>query len=247
MAEARTFLKALPHGDIHKVLPGVYFVCGTMTMPGSTSMRFSRNMTVVEQAGALTLVNSVRLDESGLKQLEQLGNVEHVIRLAGFHGADDPFYKDRYDAKIWSVNAPYVRGFNQSPAAEDIYFTPDVILDAASTLPLENARLIEFKSSSPGEALLLLEREGGVLISGDCLQNWAKTDCYFSFPAKLIMKLMGFIKPYNVGPGWLKVAAPDRNEIKAILEHEFAHVLPAHGVPVIGDAKACYKATISKL
>ena len=247
MAAARAFLKALPHGDIQQVLPGIYFVSGTMTMPGSSSMRFSRNMTVIEAAGALTLVNSVRLDEQGLEQLEKLGTVENVIRLAGFHGVDDPFYKDRYSAKIWSVNAPYTKGFKTSPTAEDIYFTPDVILDASSPLPVDNAKLIEFKTSTPGEALLLLEREGGVLISGDCLQNWAKTDRYFSFSAKLIMKLMGFIKPYNIGPGWLKAATPDRNEIKSILDFEFAHVLPAHGLPVIGDAKACYKPTISKL
>ena len=51
----------------------------------------------------MILVNSVRLDVAGLAALEALGRVTDVIRLAGNHGMDDPFYKDRYGAKVWAV------------------------------------------------------------------------------------------------------------------------------------------------
>ena len=62
-----------------------------------------------------------------------------------------------------------------------------------------------------------------------------------------MMKMMGFLKPHNIGPGWLKTAQPDVNEIKALLDLDFDHLLPAHGEPVINGAKAAYSVTINRL
>ncbi len=58
---------------------------------------------------------------------------------------------------------------------------------------------------------------------------------------------MGFIKPHNIGPDWLKLAAPATNEIKSISKSDFQHVLPAHGEPVTNDAKEFYQSVIYKL
>lgn len=239
------FPKAGEHGEIAELFPDVFFVTGTVDMKGPLPTRFSRNMTILRQDGELVLVNSVRLGEAGLAALDRLGKVTHVIRLAGFHGMDDPFYKERYDATVWSVDAPYVTGFDASKGK--VYFTPDIIMHDDTELPVRDARLIRFASARPGEALLHLDREGGIVISGDCLQNWGSTDRYFSLPARLIMRLMGFIKPHNVGPGWLKAAKPDVKEIKALLDLQFQHVLPCHGAAVIGNARKLYEPVISNL
>lgn len=241
---ARSHPAALAHGEIIQPLPRIHFVTGTVVMDMKPPMRFSRNMTILRQEDGLTLLNSVRLSEPGLRELDRLGEVRHVIRLAGFHGMDDPFYKERYGATVWSVDAPYVAGFN---AKAPPYFTPDVVVSDETELPVPGARLITFKSVSRAEALLFLDRDGGIIVSGDCLQNWAKPDRFFNLPARLVMRLMGFIKPHNIGPGWLKSANPDPEEIKALLDLDFAHVLPAHGTPVIGDAKALYAPRISAL
>jgi len=235
---ARDFPKALMHSAISEVLPDVFFVTGSADMPGKMPMKISRNMTILREGDVLTLVNSVRLTDAGLSELEKLGDIKHVIRLAGFHGMDDPFYKDRYGATVWSVDAPYIPGFDFDAAP---YLTPDKVINGQSDLPISNAKLIEFTSATPREGLLHIDREGGILISGDCLQNWGKTDRYFNLPAKVIMKLMGFIKPYNIGPGWLKFAKPDATQVRAILDLEFNHVMPAHGVPVIENAKTLYQ------
>ena len=222
------FPEAHENGDLKEILPGIHFVTGTVAMNGPLPMRFSRNMTVIRENGGLTLINSLRINSEGLEALDRLGTVENAIRLAGFHGMDDPFYKDRYGAKVWSVDAPYVTSFG---SGSEPYFAPDAVLDAQTALPVDNARLVLFESAKPGEGLLLLERDGGIIVSGDCLQNWATTDRFFSLPAKLMMRLMGFIKPHNVGPGWLKNAKPDRTEVKRLLDLDFRHVLPAHGAP----------------
>jgi len=234
---------ALPHGELRELFPDVFFVTGTMTVAGKP-LSFSRNMTIVREHGSLTLINSVRLDERGLEALETLGKVEHVIRLAGFHGMDDPFYKDRYGAKVWAVKGQtYVAGFD--PGAEP-YFQADELLDAASALPLEGSRLYEFKSAKPTEAVIVLLRDGGILVSGDALQNWRSTDRYFSLMARVMMRLGGFIKSCNVGPGWLKFARPGPDDLTGLLDLRFAHVLPAHGVEVIGNAKELYRSAIEK-
>ena len=241
------FPKTLKHGSIQRIFDDLFFVTGIFSMPSRMPMAFSRNMTIIRQGDELNLVNTVRLSEDGLRQLDDLGKVTNVIRIAAFHGSDDPFYKERYGAKVWSIDAPYASGFNKEAAADDVYFHADVVVDESTTLPIENAQLVEFTSCKPREALLLLQRDNGIIVSGDCLQNWSKTDEYFSFFARVMMKMMGFIKPHNIGPGWLKIMAPDLNEVRDILNYDFDHVLPAHGQPVIGGAKELYGSTIQQL
>jgi hypothetical protein len=242
---ARAFPPAPRHGDLQEPLPGVFFVTGSLGLPGPLPVRFSRNMTVVREGERLIIINSVRLDDEGLRQLDALGKVTDVIRIAGFHGMDDPFYADRYGAKVWVVAGQrYTAGLK--PDAPTTYFTPDVEMDATTTLPLTGAQLYVF-GTQPPEALLVLERAGGILIAGDSLQNWAQPDAYFSWIGKIVMKRMGFITPYNVGPAWFKQAKPPLDQLRGVLDLEFDHVLPAHGAAVIGDAKARFRPKIERV
>lgn len=241
----RPFPPALPHGDLTEVLPGIHHVTGTVAFSGPLPIRFSRTMTVVKEGERLVLVNTLRLDDAGLAALDRLGRVTDVIRLAGFHGMDDPFYKDRYGAKVHVVRGQrYTAGFDTGAA--QTYFTPDVELDAGAPLPLEGGRLVVIDSTPP-EGLLVLERHGGVVVTGDALQNWAAPDAYFSWLAKPMMRVMGFLRPYNVGPGWLEQAKPPKEQLRALLDLRYAHVLPCHGAPVIGGADALYRPALERV
>ncbi len=240
----RPFPPVLPHGEIEEVLPGLFQVKGTIALPGAP-VKFSRNMTIVREGERLVLVNTVRLDDAGLAKLDALGKVTDVIRLAGNHGSDDPFYADRYGAKVWAVKGMrYTAGFDTK--SETTYFDGHVELDETSALPLEGAKLYVIHSSPP-EALLLLEREGGVCIAGDCLQNWGAPDAYFNLLARVMMRVMGFVKPYNVGPGWLKQCKPPKDELAGVAKLAFEHVLPAHGSPVIGGARAKFAPVLERV
>ena len=234
---------ALPHGELKEIFPDVFFVTGSVRM--ARPVTFSRNMTVVREGESLTLINSVRLNEAGLAALDALGKVEHVIRIAGFHGMDDPFYKDHYGAKVWAMEGQgYFAGFetNKPP-----YFEPDAWLTADTPLPFAGAKLFVFERAKPSEGLILLEREGGIVVAGDSLQNWARPDRYFSFLAKPMMWFMGFFKAHNVGPGWLKGAKPARAGVRAVLDLPFDHVLPVHGEPVVGGAKELFRPAIERV
>ncbi|MFT7579162.1 MAG: hypothetical protein ACI9MR_000824 [Myxococcota bacterium] len=207
----------------------------------------SRNMTIVRTGESLTIINSMRLSADGLSELDKLGKVEHVIRIAGFHGMDDPFYKDHYEAKVHVVEGMvYAAGFDNGKENVEHYFKADAELTDESELPIDGARLFQFKTTKVSEGMILLEREGGILVTGDSLQNWNRTDRFFSLPARLMMKMMGFIKPHNLGPGWVKTAKPAGAEIRSVLEMPFEHILPAHGEEVIGDAKSKFQPAIDR-
>jgi hypothetical protein len=240
----RPFPAARPHGAIREVLPGIHFVMGTVDLPGALPVRFSRNMTIIKEGDRLVLVNTVRLDDAGLAALDALGKVTDIVRLAGNHGADDPFYADRYGAKVWVVKGQrYTAGFDtKSP---NVYFDSHTEMDATTKLPIAGAKLYTF-ASSPTEGLLLLERDGGVCISGDCFQHWHQTDAYFSLLGRIMLRVMGFIKPHNIGPAWLKQCKPLKSELEGILDLPFKHVIPAHGDPVIDDAIEKFRPAIER-
>jgi hypothetical protein len=58
---------------------------------------------------------------------------------------------------------------------------------------------------------------------------------------------MGFVRPYNIGPAWLKGCKPPRDDLRGILALDFANVLPAHGEAVIGGARDHYRSAIERV
>jgi hypothetical protein len=230
---------------LQELFDGIWFVRGGIKMPMRMPMRIGRSMTVVRGDDGLVLFNSMRLSDEGLKELDALGRVKHVIRIAGFHGRDDGFYRERYGAKVYAIEGQkYVRGLADPKKSPESYMEPDVWLKERSALPIADAKLKVFSSSNPPEALCLIQRHGGILISGDALQHTPQPDQYFSFLAKIMMKRMGFFKPHNVGPGWLQFAHPSAADVRSVLDLEFEHVLPTHGDAVLGGAKEKYRPVI---
>ena len=234
---------ARPHGELRELFDDVFFVTGTARM--AFALSFSRNMVVVRDGKSLSIINSMRLDEAGLAALDALGKVEHVLRVAGFHGMDDPFYKERYGAKVWAIEGQtYFAGIKPDPSK--IYFEADAAMTRSTDLPIPGASLHTFDGAAIPEGLIVLEREGGIVVSGDSMQNWATTDRYFSLAGKALMKTMGFIAPHNLGPGWLDGGKPTVADVQSISSLSFEHVLPVHGSEVIGNAKELYRPTIEK-
>lgn len=227
----------MPHGALSEVFPGVFLVTGTSrpTFAGS-AWQFSRNMTVVRDGHELTVINSVRLDEAGLAELDALGRVKNVAKLGAFHGMDDRFYVERYGATQWGLAGMTHEGEREA----------DRVLSIDGELPLAGASLFVFETSQQPEGLLLLEREGGILISCDSLQNWAEVDRFFSDESAAKMVELGFIQPANVGPGWRMACKPEAKDFARLKALAFRHLLPAHGTPIRGDAHTQFAATFAR-
>ena len=201
-------------------------------------VRLARNMVVLRHAGELTLINSVRLDPAGLAALEALGRVAHVMRI-GFHGMDDAFYLDRYGAKAWVV-----RGARREGVGEDV-----AELSEEAALPFPLARVFLFKATVQLEAALLVEREGGLLITCDSVQHWEASPL-MSPLAKLATLVLGFRKPAQIGPPWRKRQTPPggslRGDFERLASLPFVRLIGGHGGVLESRAQELLQATIDR-
>ncbi len=231
---------ATPHGDIQEVFEDVFYVTGSVEMaPG---LQISRNMTILREGHSLTLISAVRLNEEGLRKLDSLGKVAHVMKLGDYHlgdkynGIDDAFYLDRYRAKYWAMpGMTHLNGLE----------TTNLMIPGGE-LPIKGASLFAFETAKRPEGLLILEQDSGVLISADCFQNWIDTR-YFSLLAKTTLKLSGFIRPANIGPKWRNDCKPQSTDFERLKAIKFRHLIPSHGTPIKNTAKEDFAPIIKEL
>jgi hypothetical protein len=232
------FSPALKHGGIEEIFPDLFWVTGSMeTVLQGMDWQFSRNMVVIREGERLIIVNSVRLDDAGLAELDKLGRVTDVVCLGALHGRDDPFYVERYGADYWAL--PGVEPESGLPVTQRL--RPD------GPLPVADASLFEFRTTKIPEAILHLAREGGVVIACDALQNWLAPDEYFSEDSKALMQEMGFFAPANLGPVWVQMAAPQAEDFVRLKELVFKHALCGHGAPLRDSAYPAYSETFKRM
>lgn len=226
---------AWPHGDVQPVFPDVFLVVGTnRTHHAGVDLQTSRTMTVVRQGRELTLLNTVRLDDGGLRQLDALGRVTHVVRLGAFHGRDDAFYCDRYGAALWAL-----------PGAEHADGRPSThALTPGGAFPLPDGRLFVFTSARFPEGAVLLEREGGILITCDAIQNWTHVDRFFSPETGAMFEAQGLIGAANLPSTWRQACAPSGEDFRRLLALPFRHLISAHGEPLRDEARERVQASV---
>lgn len=227
---------AWPHGPLQAAFPEVFFVVGTnKTHHAGVDFQTSRTMTVVREHGALTLLNTVRLDDAGLRELEALGQVRHVVRLGAFHGRDDPFYCDRYGATLWALPA----AVHADGRAADRTLAP------GGPVPVGDGEVFVFASAKLPEAAVLLAREGGILITCDAIQNWTGVDRFFSQECGAMFMAQGLIRPANIPSTWRHACEPDAEDFRRLLERRFRHLISAHGEPLRDEAHARVQASVA--
>ncbi len=232
------FRDAMPHGTIEEVFPDVFFVTGTMENEFFGSMwQFSRNMTVVREGNRLTIVNSLRLDDQGLAALDALGKVVNIVRIGDMHGVDDPFYIDRYQATFWALPGMTIQNG----------LRVDKELTADGEMPVRESSLFEFRTTKRPEGILRLDREGGIMIACDSLQNWVAPDEYFSDETIATMRDMGFFTRANLGLAWLHASEPQAADFVRLKEVRFRHALCGHGSPLRDTAQENYHATFARM
>jgi len=213
---------SLPHGELQEVFPDVFVVTGTMkTVLMDVPWQFSRNMIVVREGQVLTLVNSIRLNDPGLAQLEALGRVANVCKIGSLHGRDDAFYKSRYGATFWALQG----------MQHEYGLTADKHLVAGGEMPFTCCSLFDFRTTKLPEGILHIDRAGGILVACDSLQNWLAPDEFFSDESRRMMTEMGFFCSAGLGLVWMKLTEPQVQDFNRLLELPFRHVLTAHGSP----------------
>ena len=222
-----------PHEGLQPIIDDVWFLKGSVDF--KPLVRLQRNMVVLRHEGKLTLVNSIRLNEAGLAELQKLGTIAHVVKIGG-HGMDDAYYLDRYGATHWAIPGPAEKLGARVLAADD--------------LPHPGLSLFLFELTNQPEGALLLDAEGGLLITCDSVQHWAPSDL-MSLPAKLVTWGLGFQHPAQIGPPWRKLNTPDGGSLRPDFERlaalPFEHLIGGHGGLCRDEAKARLQETIHRV
>ncbi|EAR61793.1 hypothetical protein [Neptuniibacter caesariensis] len=244
------FPEALAHGDIKEVFKDVFMVTGTMRNEFFGSIwQFSRNMVIVREEGRLTLINSVRLNDAGLAKLDELGTVANIVRIGDMHGLDDRFYLDRYASRNGSTDSVNFWALPDMGVDENSTSAPPVnkLLSIDGEMPLSNCSLFVFETTKRPEAILRLDRDGGIMIACDALQNWVEPDEFFDAATIEKMREIGFFTPAGVGPAWIQGNEPQPGDFERLSKMSFKHVLCGHGEPLLETAQADFKNTFQRL
>ncbi|TVP57897.1 MAG: hypothetical protein EA349_05595 [Halomonadaceae bacterium] len=232
--ESRVYPPSYPHDPITRIFDNIYLVHGSIRMGPGMSM--NRNMLIVREGDELTLINPVRINEEELKKLDGMGVVRHVVRLGDFHGLDDPFYVDRYQAEFWCQ------------AGQSTYKIPSPthLVSATAIPPMSDAAFFVFAQAKFPEAALLLKAHK-LLVTTDSLQYWA--DWSYTSPfTKCVLWLMGFRLNGFIGGPWLKRVTPDKASLLPDFERlqtlDFDHFVAAHGRLLRNNAKPMLQAAM---
>lgn len=213
------YAEVTPQDLLVEIFPQVYLLRGSIKI--APLLQMNRNMLIIKQGQDLTLINAVRLNDEGLKQLAEMGTVKHLIRLGDFHGLDDQFYIDQFQPTFWS----------QQQHVLYPNLKPNQIIDQDSVSPIANSQFFIFESALYPEAALLL-KDHQLLITTDSVQYWDDWK-YMTRLSKFFLYLMGFRLKLFIGGPWLKKVSAQKSSLKTdfenLLKLDFKHVVAAHG------------------
>ena len=227
-------------GGIQQTFDDVWWAWGTTKfMPGAM---IPRNMTIVREGEDLVVIHPVLLPDAMQKEVEALGEVKHIVRLGDFHGMDDKLYVERYAPTVWAPPGATPRDGVKV----------DHELKGGDELPLKDATLIDFTESLAPETVLHAPRHGGIIFTCDSVQNHGTKAPGTTFLGGLMMKVMGMKGPACIGRGWVKFCQPKEGpgfgpKFRELLELEFRHMMPAHGLPLKEVARDELRKSVSEL
>lgn len=218
---------AWPHGEIKEIFPNIFLVAGTnITEFNGVELQHSRNMIIVRDDNELSLINTVRLKEEGLVKLDSIGKVKNVIRIGAFHGRDDAFYLDRYQAKLWALKGMQ----HANHRLTDIELMPN------GQMPFSHCELFSFETSVYPEGILHMTKHDGILITCDSVKNWLNPDEFFSDATAKLYEEQGFFGAASISDIWLQACQVKKTDFDRLQSLKFHHLLSAHGVPLLNEA-----------
>lgn len=221
---------SLKHGPIQQIFPNIFMVTGiNITHHDGKELQHSRNMIIYKEENKLTLINTVKLTETGLSELEKLGDITNIVRIGAFHGRDDAFYKSRYHAKLWALEN----------MQDENHAQIDFILEPNANMPFERCAIFPFQTSSFPEAVIYIDEHDGILITCDSVKNWIQPDEFFSKETASLYQKLGFFHTASIADVWIGATKTKQADFETILTLPFQHLLSAHGKPLLDNAKDC--------
>jgi hypothetical protein len=207
-----------------------------ITTHNNIEFQHSRNMIIIRDQDKLSLVNTVRLDDQGLAALDKLGTVENIIRIGAFHGRDDAFYLNRYDAKLWALEG--MEHHNNRLA--------DNLLVQNGAIPFRDCAVFIFETSAYPEGILHIAKEGGIIVTCDSIKNWVSADPFFSADSEKLYQEQGFFGIATISNVWKEATQVQASDFIRLKSFKFKHLISAHGKPLLNNAYEAIAKSIHK-
>lgn len=115
-------------------------------------------------------------------------------------------------------------------------------------MPFSKCSLFVFETSKFPEGILCLERNGGILITCDSIQNITITDKYYSPETAQLFQAQGLVKPANISSIWLEATQTKASDFNRLMKTmQFRHLLSAHGETLKNQAYEQVTQTIQRV
>ncbi len=218
----KNYFRLFPHGPLQQVLPNIFTVTGTIRLFGL--FQYSRVMTILNDNGTLAIINPVRVEDDLLNEIHKLGQIKYLLKIGQLHCVDVPFYMDNFSPELW---------INRDDPSIDESHSPHYF-DDVDEIPILGCKVKTVEGSKIKESILVTPGDGGCLHSCDAYVNMGSDPNHNWLTANLSKFLPN---PTYIGPNWIKLAKPPEDSMKSVLDFDFENFIPAHGKPLIGNAK----------
>jgi hypothetical protein len=159
-----------------------------------------------------------KVPDGGLDALAEVGRPRHVVLTSGHHVRDSARFAEAFGCPIRASR----------PAAEHAGGAVPIVTFADGEEVVPGVTGIEVGVLCPDEGALYLDAPGGALALADALYNAGGRPDFF--PDALL------------GDDPVGVRAGLRQAFARLLARDFAHLLFAHGDPIVGEGRAALEA-----
>ncbi|HRE32597.1 MAG TPA: hypothetical protein PLD88_11535 [Candidatus Berkiella sp.] len=113
-------------------------------------------------------------------------------------------------------------------------------------MPFPDCSLFVFETSVYPEAILHINREGGILITCDSIKNWTYVDEFFTEETGKSYASLGFLGEATISKIWQQACNIQAQDFARLKLLSFKHLLSAHGEPLLNNADEKVMATIKQ-
>lgn len=190
-------------------------------------------------SGAVTIISPIRLTDEQARAIDELGTVTTLIAPNRFHHLALPKAIERWpSAKVWG--APGL-----AAKRADIKFDSELTTGAA----IDDYVAIVIGGSPRASEVALFHRPTRSLVLTDLLFNIhdAPSLGWMGRAYLRASKALGRVGQSVVWRFLVKDRAAASESVRAVLALDFVRVLPSHGEPIEGDARAVVTAALSRM
>lgn len=225
----------MTHRELNAVADGVWEICDELRMP--MFVRFPIRMTVLRaESGRLVLISPIRLDDTLVAAIDQLGEVEHIVAPNLMHHLFASAARERWPrARLWG--APGLKK-KRSDLSFHSFLAAGALVPGLAVFPLAGAPAVEEHA--------FLHHASRTLVVTDLVFNVRAAPNFMTrWVFKWVSGTYGRLAPSRLWKRFAKDRTALKQSLAAVLDADFDRLVVAHGDVVQEGAQGSLRAALS--